>query len=61
MRSCRGGCGLSINEYFDVELHKNEIFDAVDLYNIKKMCAALKFDLLKLFEMSCAFCEGEVY
>jgi transcriptional regulator with XRE-family HTH domain len=53
--------GLSIHEYFDVELHRNEIFELVDLYNIKKMCAALKLDFLKLFEMPCAFCEGEVY
>lgn len=53
--------GLSIYEYGDVESYKDEIFNVVPLYHIKKLCLGLKVDFLTLFEMPCAFCQGDKY
>jgi DNA-binding XRE family transcriptional regulator len=48
---------LSIYEYGDIEYHADEIFIAVPLYHIKKLCRVLQLDYFELFEMPCAFCE----
>lgn len=48
---------LSWNEYFDVELHPDEIFSAVALSKLKKICEIFKVDFLDLFDLKCSFCE----
>jgi transcriptional regulator with XRE-family HTH domain len=50
-------CGLSIHEYYDIELHSDEIFTVTSLRSVKKLCSILKFDFFELFEIPCAFCE----
>ncbi len=53
---------LSWNEYFDIELHQDEIFEVVELRRVKKLCQVLNFDFSDLFEMKCPFCEeGKQY
>lgn len=51
---------LSIYEYGDVEQHREEVFVAVWLYHIKKLCPVLQLNYFELFEMPCAFCEQGV-
>jgi transcriptional regulator with XRE-family HTH domain len=54
--------GLSWNEYFDIELHPDEIFTVTKLYQVKKICEVLNLDFFELFEMKCIFCEdGKKY
>jgi hypothetical protein len=51
--------GLSIDEYFDVEMHGDEAFTVVHLRHLKKLCEVLQLDLLDLFGIECAFCGGQ--
>ena len=46
---------LSIDEYWDVEHHADEIFD-IPVRVVKKLCQILQCDLLSLLEISCDFC-----
>jgi transcriptional regulator with XRE-family HTH domain len=44
--------GLSIHEYGDLEQHADEIYNAVALGEVRKLCAVLQIDLLELLELA---------
>jgi DNA-binding XRE family transcriptional regulator len=52
--------GLSIDEYFDVELHPDEIYTVTPLGTVKNLAHVLGFDFMSLFEMPCPFCCGAI-
>ncbi len=49
--------GISFNEYWDIEHQAEEAVEGADLWQVKRVCAALGLDLLELFDIKCAFCE----
>ena len=53
--------GLSIDEYCDVEWHDNELFEVVNLKNLKQLCIVLDLDQFDVLELECAFCQGSGY
>jgi len=50
--------GLSTDGYWDVELYDDEIFEVVNLKNVKQLCSVFELDPFELFELECAFCAG---
>lgn len=50
--------GLSRDEYFDVELHDNELVQVVQLRHARKLCDVLQLDLLVLAGVVCRHTGG---
>jgi hypothetical protein len=50
--------GLSIHEYFDVELHRGEVLEVTNLKNVKQLCTVLQLDPFDIVGLECAFCSG---
>lgn len=53
-----GRAGLSLDEYRDVEQHKDEAAQVLHLGNLRLLCSVLGLDPLDLFGIPCAFCAG---
>lgn len=53
--------GLSIHEYFDIELHANEVLEVTHLRNVRELCVTLKLDAFDLLDLECAFCAGTLF
>ncbi len=51
--------GLSKMNYFDIELHPDEIYTVTDLWQVKKLVDVLELDFLDLFDIQCTFCNGK--
>ena len=51
--------GLSIQDYFSIEMHVDEIVLYPHLYEVKEILKILKIDFFDLFEMHCDSCEED--
>ena len=49
--------GITIDEYFDIELYPDEIFTVTNLREVKLLLNLLSLDFFELFEIECAFCD----
>jgi DNA-binding XRE family transcriptional regulator len=50
--------GMTIDSYWDIEHHTDEIFTVPSLAEVRMLCTILGLNCLELFALPCAYCEG---